>query len=114
MSQLLERGLRRQRAIQQSRSTAWVMFIIMLSIGFSALASLVVALVAGGAVSLSGTASVVIAIAALWIAGHLFAEARRLGRLLKDPESIMGSDRGTDLVSGIHWWRLNPFSGRRN
>ncbi|MGW8367691.1 MAG: hypothetical protein ACWGPN_03300 [Gammaproteobacteria bacterium] len=114
MSQMLERGLRRQRAIQQSRSTAWAMLAVMLPIAFFALISMLVLAIDGTILSLGGLASALIAVCALWVAAHLFGEARRLGRLLKDPKSIMRSDQSMDLISGVHWSSLNPFSGWRD
>lgn len=110
MSKLVERGLRRQRAIQQSRGTVLSMLIVALPIALLALISLVASIAGGRILSLGSFASGVVAISAIWVAGHLFREAQRLGKLLKDPEWIMRAEQDPDLVSGVHWSRLNPFS----
>lgn len=86
---------------------------VMLPIAFFAVISLLVSLMDGSIVSLSSLISGLVAVSAIWVARHLFREARRLGKLLRDPELIMRSEQSPDLVSGVHWSSLNPFSGWR-
>ena len=114
MSQLLQRGLRRQRAIQQSRSAALALLVIASIVLFIAAVSWLASVAGGGLLSLRAMGSLLVALTMLWICGHLFREARRLGKLLQDPERIMRSDQDPDLVSGVHWSVLNPFSGWRD
>lgn len=114
MSGIVERGLRRQRAIQQSRSAAWVMLVFVLIIALSSLLSLIATVVTGTAFSLIAFVSLVVLISTVWVSGHLYRETRRLGNLLKDPEALMRAEQNPDLVSGAHWSVLNPFSNWRD
>lgn len=86
----------------------------MLPIIFFSVGSLIVWAGAGTLLSFNALISSIIAISAVWVAGHLFREARRLGRLLKNPEQIMQLDRDPDVITGLHWAGLNPFSHWRN
>lgn len=114
MSQTIQRGVGRLQANQQSRGVAWIMFIAMLPTAFFSFVSLGSIIQSGAFPSAGGIASGVALLSALWVAGHLFREARRLGKLLKDPERIMRSERDPDLVGGIQWSGLLPFSGWRD
>lgn len=110
VSQAIERAIRRQQAIQQSRGTAWIMFIVMLPVALLSALALIQAAVQGSLLSLNGIVSAVITVSAVWVSGHLFREARRLGKLLKDPALIMRLERDPDLVTELQWSTLLPFS----
>jgi len=114
MSQAIERALRRQQAVQHSRGAAWVLFATLVPVALLSLVALLFGIVAGPIVSLNVLVSGIIAVSSIWIAAHLWGEARRLGKLLDDPESIMQAERGSDLADGLDWSGLIPFSGPRN
>lgn len=114
MSRLVERALRRQRAIQYSRSTALIGLVGVLAVALLALISLVMTIADGALISPGTIAGVVILIAACWVAGHLSTEIRRLGKLLKDRESILRSEQNPELTGSGHWKSLNPFAGWRD
>jgi hypothetical protein len=113
MSQSIQRGIRRLQAIQQSRSLAWIVLVFMLSVAFFAFFALIVAIRAGVFVSAGGITSVIFLVSSSWVAGHMIREVRRLGKLLRDPERIMRAERHPDVVSGIHWSAVLPFSAWR-
>lgn len=114
MSQKIERLVRRQQALQESCSTAWVLFACMAPVAVLALAAVFFGIAAGSIISLSGLVSGVVAVCATSVTWQLFTEARRLGKILRDPARIMRSERSSDLVDGLHWSSLIPFSGWRD
>ena len=114
MSETIKRGMRRLEAVQESRNIAWIVLLIMAPMAILSLASLVANFDAGTLASSRAVISGVILICSVWIAWHLFGETRRLGKLLKDPERIMRSERDPELVEGIQWSVLLPFFGGRN
>jgi hypothetical protein len=91
-----------------------VLFACAAPVALVSLVAVFFGITASSIVSLSGFISGIIAVSATWVAWQLFKEARRLGKLLRDPERIMQSERGSDLVEGLHWSSLIPFSGRRD
>ena len=93
---------------------AWVLFSCMAPVAVLSVAAILLGTAAGTIVSLSGLVSGIVALSSTWVAWQLFREARRLGRLLRDPKAIMRSEHAFDLVHGLHWSSLIPFSGWRD
>lgn len=114
MSRLVERALRRQRAIQYSRSTALMGLVGALVVAILALISIVVSIAGGAVVSPGVLAGGIILIVAGWVAGHLSTEIRRLGKLLKNRDLILRSEQNPELTNSGHWKSLNPFAGWRD
>lgn len=110
----IERGVRRQRAIQESRGFAGILCLALLAVASICLLSLIAAAEAGALISFNGFAGVVILVSSAWVAVHLFREVLRLGKLLKDPQRLMRPGRDPELVDGIQWSGLLPFSVWRN
>ena len=114
MPQLLRRAINRQKAIRESRDLAWIMFIVMIGVGYVGAAGVLRSIeLTGTALTSAGIVSGLVGLAGARVALHLLLEALRLGRLMKDSDRIMRLDDSSSLVSGVRWSALNPFSGRR-
>lgn len=114
MSELLERVIRRQTWIRESRDVALVCFFLTLPVAFFALVGIRESiLVAGTAFTLGGIAYGVICVLAVWVAIHLLREARRLQKLLSDPDLINRLQQETGLDGRVRWSGLIPFANRQ-
>ena len=115
MSERLKLAIRRQRDVQKSRDIAWMVFAALVPIILLAALGLLLPLVSPEPrISFGQLISGVVAIFAAGIAWQVFREARRLGRLLRDPQMLMSLERDSDEMRGLHWSVLNPFSGWRS
>jgi multidrug transporter EmrE-like cation transporter len=115
MSELLERVIRRQQWIRESRDIAVIFAIVMLPIAFVALLGIRRSIqVAGSAFTAGGIVCGLGCVVSVWIAFHFFRESLRLGKLLRDPELITRLNEEAGLDGGVRWSGLIPFSGRRN
>lgn len=111
MSRIVQRAIRRQKAIRESRDLAWVLFVVMLPIVYLGLEGILKSIeVAGTVLTAGGIVSVLIGLMAVWVAQHLVREALRLGRLMKDVDQIMLQRDTSDLPSSVRWSGLNPFN----
>jgi len=100
--------------LQESRNFAWVIFIVVASIALTSLAAVVLGIAAGTILSPGGLVSALFVIASSWVASHLFQEAVRLGKLMKDSDYIMSTDQDPGLIDGINWSRFIPSGLRRD
>ena len=115
MSERLKLAIRRQQDVQKSRDIAWMAFAALVPIILLAALGLILPLVGPEhSVSFGQLISGVVAVFATGIAVQVFREARRLGRLLRDPQMLMRLERDSDEMRGLHWSVLNPFSGWRS
>lgn len=115
MSELIERVIRRQQWIRESRDVALIFAIVMLPIAFLALLGVRSSIqVAGSAFTAGGIACGGISVISIWVAFHFFRETMRLGRLLRDPALITRLEEEKGLDGGVRWSGLIPFSGRRD
>jgi len=113
MSELLERAIRRQQWIRESRDIAVIVAVVMLPIAFFALLGIRESIrVAGSAFTVGGFVCGLICVVAIWVAFHFFRESVRLGRLLRDPALITRLENEPGLDGGVRWSGLIPFSGR--
>jgi hypothetical protein len=109
----LERAIRRQQWIRESRDIAVILAVVMLPIAFFALLGIRQSIrVAGSAFTAGGFVCALICVVSVWIAFHFFRESVRLGKLLRDPALITRLDKETGLDGGVRWSGLIPFSGR--
>ena len=115
MSRILQRAIRRQKAIRESRDLAWVLFVIILAIAYVGVTGILRSIeVAGTALTVGGIVSGVFVLMAAWVAQHLAREAFRLGKLMRDSDQIMLQKDTSNLDSGVRWSGLNPFSSWKN
>ena len=114
MSQRLKRAIRRQQAIQRSRDVAWIAFVALMPFIFFLAAGFLESMASENGVSIGAVVSGVLAVALSWVAVQVFREALRLGRVLKDPNLMMRLESDPDVMSGIHWSAINPFSSSRD
>ena len=90
---------------------AWVLFVIMIPVAYVGLEGILQSMeVAGTVLTAGGIVSVLIGLVAIWVGQHLFREALRLGKLMKDSDQIMLQKDTSDLPSGVRWSSLNPFN----
>jgi hypothetical protein len=114
MSDMLKRVMRRQSAIRESRDIACILFVVMLPVVYVGVIGVLQSVeMAGTPVTAGGAISALMIIVAAWVALHLLREILRLSRLLKDPQRIMGLNKDVDLVAGLRWSSLLPFTGKR-
>jgi hypothetical protein len=113
MSELLQRAIRRQQWIRESRDIAVIFAVVMLPIAFFALLGIRRSIqVAGSAFTAGGVVCGFICVVSVWVAFHFFRESLRLGRLLRDPALITRLEQESGLDGGVRWSGLIPFSGR--
>jgi NhaP-type Na+/H+ or K+/H+ antiporter len=114
-SDQLQRAVRLQQSIQKSRQIAWVLFVALTVVSlFCVLALIAQFQRPAGVFTIGAGITAVVAILAAGIAVQMLLAGRRLGRLLKDPELLMRSRKGSDDAKGLHWSALLPWSGRRD
>lgn len=113
MSELLERAIRRQKWIRESRDIAVIFAVVMLPIAFFALLGIRKSIqVAGSAFTVGGFVCGLICVVSVWVSFHFFRESLRLGKLLRDPALITRLEEEAGLDGGVRWSGLIPFSGR--
>jgi hypothetical protein len=113
MSQLLERAIRRQAWIRESRDVALILAILTLPVALLAILGIRQSIrVAGSAFTAGGIVCGVICVVSIWVAVHLIREVRRLGQLLRDPDLMTRLVEETGLDGGVRWAGLVPFRNR--
>jgi len=113
MSDLLNRAIRRQQWIRESRDIAVILAVVMLPIAFVALLGIRKSIqVAGSAFTVGGILCGLVCVLSVWVAFHLFRETLRLGRLLRDPSLIARFEQESGLDGGVRWSGLVPLFRR--
>jgi hypothetical protein len=115
MSELLERAIRRQQWIRESRDVAVIFAVVLLPIAFVALLGVRKSIqVTGSAFTPGGIISGLICVFSVWAAFHFLRESLRLGKLLRDPSLITRLDKESGLDGSVRWSGLIPFSLRKS
>jgi hypothetical protein len=113
MSELLQRAIRRQQWIRESRDIAVIVAVVMLLIVVFGLLGIRKSIqVTGSAFTAGGVVGGLVCVCSAWAAFHFFRESLRLGKLLRDPALITRLEKEAGLDGDVRWSGLIPFSAR--
>ncbi|MFQ6005836.1 MAG: hypothetical protein ACE5OQ_10055 [Woeseia sp.] len=108
---ILNRAIRRQQAVQRSRTIAWALFAVFVAVSLLFVVEVIFGFLHMDEVGvLQLLAELILALLFAFAAAKMFRAGLRFNRLLADPDSLMHNN--PDLLKSSFWSAFFPSSFR--